>query len=674
MHKVGLVCIDWSPHRRMIASAVRCSHNTSMTLSMLLGSSSVALSRQGGHASQRRRAGASIRPVQSGARGGRVGAGWRWRSARDSSGVILTSAGALPGFLARWLGKSDEAVAEEAPPKVEMEVRAVGEGDTSVEDAVLVLGATGRTGRLVVQRLLASGRAVVCAERRPGSCAEMLDGMSGFVVRGGVDVCDTSTLGPNIFAGVSQVVLCLGPKFGRLPDGSMGYIDNLTSERVDYEGVKNVAEAAALFVTRESAGDDQGWEADGVDGPTDLLGPGRVQPLAPLDFGAGGVAPGDAFVRLDDVIMGGQSSSGMRQAGVPGSGATYAVWEGELVHTGGGFCGTRTAPGVLDSVRDMSAYDGLRLRVRAGPDQAGKRRFKVNIKTKAMEGTPEAVFQASFDVPESRGGGGWVDVDIPFEAFSAVKRAKVDYKAEMPVLDPAQRANIASIGLVYSRFEYNGAPNPRGAPPGPFRLDLSCISAYSMPRPAIVLVTSAGVERNALLETEEERRCDFMPIVQLNPGGCLNYKFGGEVAVRGSGLPYTVIRPTGLTEEEGPFLLEAQQGDNCSGGISREEVADVVVKCINGGAAAVNKTMEVRRSPNTKGTSMGPANWRRLLLSAVADADRQAVGLLPMPSYREPPPPVSEKRKAEILADPRVQAAAERNRKAQEGVPEEATR
>ena len=613
-----------------------------------------------------------MRSAQSGARDS-AGFARRWRTlgarVRDANASGVVTARALPGFLARFFNKFDRRGGDAV---VEAHVLAGEEEEVSVEDAVLVLGATGRTGRLVVQTLLKSGRAVVCAERRPGSCAELLDGMSGYIVRSGVDVCDASTLGPSLFVGVSQVVMCLGPKFGRLADGSMGYVDNLTSERVDFEGVKNVAEAAALFVARERGDADEDEDED--ESSSDLLGPIQVKPLAPLDFGAGGIIPSDAFIRLDDVIMGGQSSSSMRQEGIPGSGSTYAVWEGELVHTGGGFCGTRTAPGVLDSVRDMSAYDGFRLRLRAGRDQIGTRRFKMNVKTKAMEGTPEAVFQVSFDVPESRGGGGWVNVDIPFDTFSAVRRARVDYKADIPVLDAVQRANIASVGLVYSRFEYNGAPNPRGAPPGSFRLDVSCISAYRSHRPAIVLVTSAGVERNALIETDDERRCDFMPIVQLNPGGCLNYKFGGEVAVRACGLPYTVIRPTGLTEEEGPFLLEANQGDTCSGGISRAEVAAVVEQCLNGGAAAVNKTMEVRRSPNTKGTAMGPANWRRLLLGAVADADRQSVGLLPMPAYCEPPPPVTEERKAEILADPRVQAAAERNRKAQEEAPQEEAR
>ena len=43
-----------------------------------------------------------------------------------------------------------------------------------------------------------------------------------------------------------------------------------------------------------------------------------------------------------------------------------------------------------------------------------------------------------------------------------------------------------------------------------------------------------------------EARKKDIPIVQLNPGGTLNHKYAGETAVRGSGLPYSVIRSTGM--------------------------------------------------------------------------------------------------------------------------------
>ena len=58
-------------------------------------------------------------------------------------------------------------------------------------------------------------------------------------------------------------------------------------------------------------------------------------------------------------------------------------------------------------------------------------------------------------------------------------------------------------------------------------------------------VSSAAVERNAIIGGDAEARKKDIPIVQLNPGGILNYKYMGENAVRSSGLPYTVVRPVG---------------------------------------------------------------------------------------------------------------------------------
>jgi len=64
--------------------------------------------------------------------------------------------------------------------------------------------------------------------------------------------------------------------------------------------------------------------------------------------------------RLDDVIMGGRSSSYWQLTNPEGKGPV-AVWQGELVMTGGGFCGTRSPPGLAV---DLSGFDGLSLRVK----------------------------------------------------------------------------------------------------------------------------------------------------------------------------------------------------------------------------------------------------------------------------------------------------------------------
>ena len=71
------------------------------------------------------------------------------------------------------------------------------------------------------------------------------------------------------------------------------------------------------------------------------------------------------------------------------------------------------------------------------------------------------------------------------------------------------------------------------------------IKAFKDVKSRIVTVSSAAVERNAIIGDDAEARKKDIPIVQLNPGGILNYKYMGENAVRSSGLPYTVVRPVG---------------------------------------------------------------------------------------------------------------------------------
>lgn len=71
------------------------------------------------------------------------------------------------------------------------------------------------------------------------------------------------------------------------------------------------------------------------------------------------------------------------------------------------------------------------------------------------------------------------------------------------------------------------------------------IQGFKEPRPAVILVSSAATERNALIGDDAAARKRDIPIVQLNPGGILNFKYSGENTLRSSGLPYAVVRPVG---------------------------------------------------------------------------------------------------------------------------------
>ncbi len=97
---------------------------------------------------------------------------------------------------------------------------------------VLVAGATGRTGRHVVEQLLGQGREVrVIARSAAGARERFGDAVS--IVE--ADVREPQTLGPAV-TGVRQIVWAVGSNSRRDPSNS--------PEAVDYRGVRNLVEAA----------------------------------------------------------------------------------------------------------------------------------------------------------------------------------------------------------------------------------------------------------------------------------------------------------------------------------------------------------------------------------------------------------------------------------------------
>ena len=495
------------------------------------------------------------------------------------------------------------------------------------EDAVIVFGASGRSGRQIVSKLLASGRTVVAAVRSREKALEIFaeagvtEGRNAkgiLFVEEGVDVTDATSLTAELFAGVTSVVVSTGAVFGRDENGAMGYLNGMTPEKVDSQGVAAIANAAAKYVPKQAKG-------------STVVMP--FQSASDLE----------GWQKLDDVIMGGNSDSALSLSD-SGNGFT---WSGKLVLEGGGFCGARSYE---RGVMDLGAYDGISLRVRGSGET-----LKLNLKTDDLN-EPEDTYQATFDVPDS---GDWADVFIPWHEFVPVKRARS--VPDGPPLDPT---SVKQFGLVYSRFSFNGFANPNHKF-GDFRVEFEGgIKAFKNPKPQIVLISSAGVERNALVGNDEEKRKAEIPIVQLNPGGILNHKYDGEIAVRSCGLPYSVIRPTGMISDDdqpGPCLLEMGQGDKFTGKITRGDVAQVVDATLSF-FPAVGKTVEVRRiqADDAQGKAMSDAQVANLYLAIAGDDVRTRVGVLPFPAPVPAPAPVSQERKEEILSDPRVQAAQPR--------------
>ncbi len=79
-------------------------------------------------------------------------------------------------------------------------------------------------------------------------------------------------------------------------------------------------------------------------------------------------------------------------------------------------------------------------------------------------------------------------------------------------------------------------------------------------------------------------------------GRLLDWRLRGEDAVRASGVPYTVVRPSWLTGSPGGGRVRLEQGDRGDGQIAR---ADVAAACLHALAepAAAGKTFELYNEP-----------------------------------------------------------------------------
>jgi uncharacterized protein YbjT (DUF2867 family) len=102
---------------------------------------------------------------------------------------------------------------------------------------VLVAGATGQTGRLIVSELLAAGYEVRALVRDTDRARQAL-GAQVELVQG--DIKDPATLGPAV-ARTDAVISAVGARGAKGPD---------RPEAIDYQGVKNLVDAAAAAGTK----------------------------------------------------------------------------------------------------------------------------------------------------------------------------------------------------------------------------------------------------------------------------------------------------------------------------------------------------------------------------------------------------------------------------------------
>ena len=157
---------------------------------------------------------------------------------------------------------------------------------------------------------------------------------------------------------------------------------------------------------------------------------------------------------LDDVVMGGVSAS------------SFHLREGAALFTGyvstansGGFASVRTRN--FEPPLNLSGYVGIELQVK-GDGQ----RYKFLIRDE--DSWDSVAYSYSFDTTPDE----WIMVRVPFSQLVPVFRARI-----MEGQRSLNTAQIRSLQLMLSKFEYDGALNPHFRT-GEFRLLVRTIAVY----------------------------------------------------------------------------------------------------------------------------------------------------------------------------------------------------
>lgn len=180
---------------------------------------------------------------------------------------------------------------------------------------------------------------------------------------------------------------------------------------------------------------------------------------------------------IDDVVMGGMSESGIRLVN------GRAIFTGNVsIDNNGGFASVRTRD--FSSPLDLSAYEGFRLRVIGD----GKRYKFIARCEDRWDGVG---YCYSFDTIDRQE----VTIEVPFTELVPVVRARSIRDGRS-----FDRERVYSLQLMQSKFEYDGALNPRFSP-GLFQLEINSIGVYGgrANAPEIIVVAKDGEPRPEFL-------------------------------------------------------------------------------------------------------------------------------------------------------------------------------
>lgn len=260
---------------------------------------------------------------------------------------------------------------------------------------------------------------------------------------------------------------------------------------------------------------------------------------------------------LDDVVMGGVSQSSIRLE------ADGALFSGTVsTANSGGFVSVRTRN--FEPPLDLSQAEGIELCVKGDGD-----RYKLLLRSES--GWDSLAYSYSFDtIPDTQ-----MLIRVPFTKLIPVFRAKTVKDAR-----PFDSNRVYAFQLMLSKFEYDGALNPHFSP-GSFQLQVKFIKTYKTSElPQFVLVSPESA-----------------------------FKAEVEARLRQSGIAYTIVQPSALTDEVGGRSLlftsdSFPHSPNQQNKINREDVAAVCVQALSYPQAR-NTTFRVTEAES----SCAPRDW-----------------------------------------------------------------
>uniref|UniRef100_A0A7S3ELL3 NADH:ubiquinone oxidoreductase intermediate-associated protein 30 domain-containing protein n=1 Tax=Rhodosorus marinus TaxID=101924 RepID=A0A7S3ELL3_9RHOD len=241
--------------------------------------------------------------------------------------------------------------------------------------SVLVVGATGKLGRLVVEELLQRKMSVIGLARDRDRAKEV---------------------------GLGEDLEGLDMRFGTFADGSA--VEAVEAVKEDVGAVIWAAgpsrTSPSAIVDNQAVNEVAGKFKDLLAGQNDYLFDFENSPSA------------QSFRPVDDVVMGGVSRSIIESTSEGNE--QYARFQGNVsFENNGGFCAIRNdfSPPI-----DLSKWTGIVLQVRGD----GKR-YKMSIK---IDEEMEFNYQAKFTTSARSTGDPWETIRIPFSRFTPMKRGK----------------------------------------------------------------------------------------------------------------------------------------------------------------------------------------------------------------------------------------------------------